>query len=173
LEVYYEITSQGLRPRGRFVRHLVGPNLKVLQEDIVSMPQIGSPSQVNLPEWIASAAEASRTKMLEVHAAERVAAAAVEEVVKDEERARATRIFDYQARRLTRLIEDDETLAGRLERASETERRILPAIRGRASKNRDRLERLRHETSNLLQQIESRQVQVSFAPVAAAILAVE
>jgi hypothetical protein len=102
-----------------------------------------------------------------------VAAAEDEEAIKAQERARATRIFDYQARRLTRLIEDDETLASRLERASETERRILPAIRGRASKNRDRLERLRHENSNLLQQIESRQVQVSFAAVAAAVLVVE
>jgi SNF2 family DNA or RNA helicase len=173
LEVYYEVTAQGLKPRGRFVRHLVGPDLTVFQEDIVSMPQLGSLSQVSLPDWIASAAEASRKKMLEVHAAERVAAAEDEEVIKAQERARATRIFDYQARRLTRLVEDDETLAGRLERASETERRILPAIRGRASKNRDRLERLRHENSNLLQQIESRKVQVSFAAVAAAVLVVE
>jgi len=173
LEVYYELTAQGLKPRGRFIRHLVGSDLQVLQEDIVSMPPIGSSSQATMPAWIDAAAEASRQKMLEVHAAERLAAAADEEAVKAQERARATRIFDYQARRLTRLIEDDEALAGRLEGASDSERRILPAIRGRATKNRERLERLRHENTNLLHQIDSRQVQVSFAPVAAALLVVE
>ncbi len=173
LEVYYEITAQGLKPRGRFIRHLVGPDLEVLQEDIVSMPPMGSSSDVNLPDWIAAAAEASRNRVLEVHAIERGAAAKDEEVIKAQERARATRIFEYQARRLTRLIEEDETLASRLQSATETERRILPAIRGRAAKNRDRLERLRRETSNLVQQIEGRQVQVSFAAVAAAIVVVE
>lgn len=182
LEVYYELAvrwgselemPKGLKPKGRFIRHLVGPDLRVTQEDVISMPDLGSAATAELPAWVEAAAEASRQKMLEVHATERTISAAEAETVKAQERMRATRIFDYQARRLTRLVDDDESLALRLEAASETERRILPAIRGRAAKNRDRLQRLRRENDNLLQQIEGRHVQVSFAPIAAAIAVVE
>ena len=57
------------------------------------------------------------------------------------------------------------TAVVRIPGASETERRILPAIRGRAAKNRERLERLRRENRNLLEQIEKRVVDKSFAQI--------
>ncbi len=182
LEVYYEITARsgdeavalrGLRARGRFIRHLVSSDLDVVQEDVVAIPPLGSSGAGHVPDWIPAAAQASRNRMLEVHAAERNASVRDAEEVKTQERARATRIFEYQARRLTRLVEDDEAFAARIETAGESERRILPAIRGRTAKNRERLERLRHENSNVLKQIEGRQVQISFSPVAAAVVTVQ
>ena len=44
VEVYYEIRGEGARPRGWFLRHLVGPDLAVWSERVAAVPAVGEPA---------------------------------------------------------------------------------------------------------------------------------
>jgi len=151
VEVAYEIEGVALKPSGVFIRHVINPNLEVTSERLATLPEMGLPLRsVDVPAWVGDALHASRRRFNEEVEAEKLRLNAVNQAAKQAELDREDRIYRYRMVRLEKRIEDDLSMIERIERSpSESERRILPAIRGRLNKNRERRDRLtaEHETN--------------------------
>lgn len=151
VEVAYEIEGVALKPSGAFIRHVIDPSLKVTSERVATLPEIGLPLRsVDVPAWVGDALDASQRRFNEEVEAEKLRLNAENEAAKQAELDREDRIYRYRMVRLEKRIEDDLSMIERIERStSEGERRILPAIRGRLNKNRERRDRLtaEHETN--------------------------
>jgi hypothetical protein len=169
VEVYYEIRGEGARPRGWFLRHLVGPDLAVWSERVAAIPAIGEPVPGHRPPGWASAALAASRRQFEVdYEAARASIRADNDEARDEALKRAERIYGYRRLRLTALIEEQDTWIREKEAyGSERDRRVLPARRGQVAKNRERLRNLQAEHENELYEIRRRQPGASAAVLAA------
>src|SRR6266566_242318 len=158
VEVYYEIRGEGVRPSGWFIRHLVGPDLAVLSEQVKGMPAIGqSVPQYEVPDWVGSALVASRHQFEADYEVAHAKVRADNDVARAEALERARRIFGYRRVRLTALIEEQEAWIREKEASgSDRDRRVLPARRGQVAKNRERLNSLNLEHENELEEIQRR-----------------
>jgi ERCC4-related helicase len=147
VEVYYEIRGEGARPRGWFLRHLIGPDLAVWSERIAAVPAIGEPAPGHqLPGWASAALAASKRQFEVDYEAARASIRVDNDAARDEALERAERIYGYRRRRLTARIEElDAWIREKEAYGSERERRVLPARRGQAAKNRERLSNLQAE----------------------------
>ena len=172
VEVYYEIRGEGTRPRGWFLRHLVGPDLAVWSERVAAVPAVGEPAPGHqLPAWASAALTASRRQFEIDYEAARASIRADNEAAQDEALDRAERIYGYRRRRLTALIEDQDTWIREKEAdGSERERRVLPARRGQVAKNRERLSNLQAEHEIELDEIRRLQPGLSAAVLAAGVV---
>jgi hypothetical protein len=169
VEVYYEIRGEGARPRGSFLRHLVGPDLAVWSEQVAAVPAAGEPAPGHrLPGWASAALAASRRQFeAEVEVA-RASIRADNDAARDEALQRAERIYGYRRLRLTAQIEDQDTWIREKEAyGSERERRVLPARRGQVAKNRERLSSLQAEHEIELDEIRRQQPGASAEVLAA------
>ena len=159
VEVYYEIRGEGVRPSGWFIRHLVGPDLAVLSEQIRAMPAIGEPvPHYEVPGWVGSALAASRRQFEADYETARARVHARTTTPHGIEALdRAKRIFSYRRVRLTALIEEQEAWIREKEASgSDRDRRVLPARRGQVAKNHERLDSLNLEHENELEEIQRR-----------------
>jgi superfamily II DNA or RNA helicase len=156
VEVYYEIRGEGVRPTGWFIRHLIGPDLAVLSEQITVMPAIGEPTpRYEVPGWAGSALAASQRQFEADYQAARAKVQADNDMARAEALDRAKRIFGYRRVRLTALIEEQAAWIREKEASgSDRDRRVLPARRGQVAKNRERLNSLRLEHENELEEIQ-------------------
>jgi ERCC4-related helicase len=169
VEVYYEIRGEGVRLRGWFLRHLVGPDLVVRSELITGVPAVGEPAPgYELPNW-ADAALAASSRQFE--ADYQLARAGIQEqndAARVEAHERAKRIFSYRQLRLTALIDQQEAWISEKEAVgSDRDRRVLPARRGQVARNRDRLSSLQAEHEIELDEIQRRQPGTSATVLAA------
>jgi hypothetical protein len=169
VEVYYEIRGEGVRPTGWFIRHLIGPDLAVLSEQITAMPAIGEPTpRYEVPSWAGSALAASQRQFEADYQAARAKVQADNDVARAEALDRARRIFGYRRVRLTALIEEQEAWIREKEASgSDRDRRVLPARRGQLAKNRERLNSLHLEHENELEGIQRRRPGASATVLAA------
>src|SRR5713226_10555476 len=127
VEIYYEIRGEGVRPAGWFIRHLIGPDLAVLSEQIKAMPAIGEPvTQYEVPGWVGSALEASRRQFEADYETARTRVRADNDAARAEAIERAKRIFSYRRVRLITLIEEQEAWIKEKEASgSDRDRRVL------------------------------------------------
>jgi superfamily II DNA or RNA helicase len=148
VEAWYEIEATDVKPTGRFLRHIVGPDLKVRSKAVTQLPQLGDrlPDPPDLPDWAVPALDASRAQYHEEYSEVRQEAKNTLGLRQENERVRAKRIFDYRQQRLRALIEDEHAWISRAELGSnEREKRILPARRGKLDKRREEVEKLKAE----------------------------
>jgi SNF2 family DNA or RNA helicase/DNA-binding PadR family transcriptional regulator len=172
VEVYYEIRGEGDRPRGWFLRHLVGPDLAVWSERIAAVPAVGEPAlDHRLPGWVSAALAASRRQFEVDYEAARASIRDDNDAVRDQALERAERIYGYRHLRLTALIEEQDTWIREKEAyGSERERRVLPARKGQVAKNRERLSSLQAEHEIELDEIRRRQPGTSAEVLAAGVV---
>lgn len=171
LELYYQIRSDGPAMVGRVVRHVVGADGLVRSEEVMTLPPIGEPIALDVPEWATDALAASRDRFNRELAEARDAIQLDYEARQQEELRRAERIFRYREQRLRRRIEEDRDWITEKERTgSDRDRRILPARRGKLAKDAERLERLESEYDRQVADIKRRQAEVSGAMWAAAMV---
>jgi len=172
LEMFYEFNAKGVRSSGEIRRHVVGPDLEVRSTRLETMPALGDPlDDVPVPGWVPGAIEASRAVFEQEYGLERARVQAEDEEVKVEELRRAERIFEYRRVRFQKLIEDQEAWIREKEATgSERDHRILPARRGKLAKDRERLERLRFEYEQQVEEIRSRVVGVDAKVLAAGLV---
>jgi hypothetical protein len=172
VEVYYELRGEGVRPTGWFIRHLIGPDLAVLSEQITAMPAIGeSAPGYEVPGWAGSALAASQRQFEADYQAARAKVRADNDVARAEALDRAKRIFSYRRVRLTALIDEQEAwIRDKEASGSDRDRRVLPARRGQVVKNRERLNSLHLEHENELEEIQRRQPGASATVLAAGIV---
>jgi hypothetical protein len=172
VEVYYEICGEGVRPSGRFLRHLIGPDLVVRSEPVKVMPAIGKPFPGHQPpSWVEAALAASRRQFESDYQAARAEVQLQNEAARDEAIDRAQRIFGYRRVRLAALIEEqDAWILEKEVSGSERDRRVLPARRGQVAKNRERLRSLSIEHEMELEDIRGRQPGASATVLAAGVV---
>jgi superfamily II DNA or RNA helicase len=160
VEAWYEIEATDIIPMGRFIRHLVGPDLEVRSLVIDELPALGERPSVtpDLPVWAAEAISASQERYRQQYSELREIARSGLDIRKQQARARTSRIFEYRRQRLGSLINDEAAWIERAERGtSERDKRILPARRGKLEKRRQDLERLREEFKDELGRIENQE----------------
>jgi hypothetical protein len=169
IEVYYEIRGEGVRPTGKFLRHLVGPDLQVRSTQLTSPPEFGDPvPRYEVPDWAAAAVRASRRHFEGEFQDARAVVQVENESARDEAVARASRIFSYRRIRLSNLIDEQEAWIKEKEASgSERDRRVLPARRGQLAKNKERLNNLEVEHEVELENIRGRRPTASAAVLAA------
>ena len=170
VEIFYEIRVGSLRPSGQIVHHLVGSDLTVHSAVLSSLPGAPSPTQPPpgpLP-WIGAAIQASRDVFAQQLVAHRDEARERNEAIKEEELARAERIFEYRRIRFEKIIVDQQELIADLQASgSESRRRILPALEGRLAKAVERRDRLAFEHEQAVDTIKSREVSLQAEVLAA------
>jgi hypothetical protein len=172
VEIYYEIRGEAVRPTGRFIRHLIGPDLVVRSEDVRAVPTLGEPlARFEVPSWAADAVTASQGQFETEYLAARAEMREGNEAARDEALERADRIFRYQRIRLTSRIEEEEAWIREKEAAgSDRDKRILPARRGQLAKKKERLSTLVFEHEIEVETIQSRRPTASAAVLAAGVV---
>jgi SNF2 family DNA or RNA helicase len=172
VEIYYEIQGEGVKPAGWFIRHLVGPDLKVRSDQITTTPACGEPLPGHqMPPWAAAAVAASRRQFEADYETARATVKADNDATKEAAMARAERIFTYRRIRLQNLIEDQANWIREKEASgSDRDRRVLPARRGQLAKNRERLSSLALEHEIEVEEIQSRQPGASATVLASGVV---
>ena len=171
VELYYQIRGEGSTMTGRVVRHLVGADLQVKSTEVTTLPPIGEPADIEVPEWALAALQVSRDRFIQDLAESRTRIHIEFEARQKEELARTERIFEYRQHRLRRRIGEDRTWIEERERTgSDRDRRILPARRGKLAKDLERVERLKSEYDDQVADIKTRQPEVTGTIWAAAMV---
>jgi SNF2 family DNA or RNA helicase len=154
LEVVYEFRSTGRSSLGEIVVHRVGPDLKVVDSDMKKMPPIGQSTQVECPDWLKEANQASERRMQEQLADFRERVLAADESLSVEDLERNERAAIYRRQRFVDRIKEHQEWITQVEKTgTDGQKKILPARRGRLEKDRERLERIDAEAEKERQKI--------------------
>ena len=171
VEIYYAFESQGVRPSGRLVRHVVGTDLAVHSSDVDALPAVGKEAAADVPGWVASAIEASRAVAGEEQHGLRTMVQEEDALNKAEEEARERRVHEYRRQRLQLMIERDQAWIDEKEvSGSDRDRRILPARKGQLRKRVEQLQRLDHDLDLKLERLAERRADVRRTIVAAGLV---
>jgi SNF2 family DNA or RNA helicase len=173
VEIWYESEAVDIEPVGRFIRHLVGPDLDVKNVAVSEMPALGErvDGSPELPSWAAAAVEASQRRYRDEYLELRAIALSGLIARQEEARARVQRIFEYRKHRFESLISEEAAWIDRAERGgSERDRRILPARRGKLEKRRQDLERLRAELASDFARIDAQEPRTTGRVLAAGLV---
>ena len=139
VEIVYETRSDVGECRGALVRHLVGPDLDVTSSRLVQMPD-DLPAKVEVPTWAADAVARSQACFEREFGDIRAGYLQEFEDVRAAMLNRASRLYDYRRDRLQLQVgQAKEWLAEREIQATDKDRKILPARRGKLQKDLARL----------------------------------
>ena len=172
VEVFYELESEGVRPSGRMVHHLVGQDLSVIQSELTKLPKLdGESAELPVPQWAADAVAASQRAIRVDQERLREHVVTENEGNKADELERAARIHQYRRHRLQRVIADGEAWLTEKEiSGTEGEKRVLPARRGKVARDRERLKNLEAESEARKLAIEETRADVQLRVVAAGLV---
>ncbi len=172
VELYYEVRGEGIRRIGRFIRHLVGPDLVVRSAEVKELPALGEPlARFEAPSWTADAVAASRRQFETEFQVARAEVQTGNETARDEALERARRIFSYRRIRLATLIEEQGAWIREKEATgSDRDKRVLPARRGQLAKNKERLSNLEIEHEAEVDNIHRRRPTASATVLAAGVV---
>ncbi len=154
LEIVYEFHSDGRNPRGEVIKHVIGPELEVVETRLRTMPVLGEPAQLECPGWLGDAAKASQERMRDQFVAFREKVRLADEALRAEDLKRNERITSYRRQRFVDRIEELRVWIANVEQSgTEGQRKILPARRGRLAKDQERLDRIDDESGREHQKI--------------------
>ncbi len=163
VEVFYQVRSDGPVPYGRIIRHVVGEHCQVVSDDVVTLPVLGTACPfTGIPPWVGRALSTSREHFNHEVEEARSVVRREDASRQADEKERAQRIFEYRRQRLRRRIDEEAAwIEAKEGSGSASERRILPARRGKLEKDRGRLERLAAEYEAEVAQIAASRPEVS------------
>lgn len=171
IEIVYQLESNGLVPSGRIIRHLVGEDLSVVERTLHSLPGLGIPIATTVPSWAEDAVRCSEAAIRSTQAQMREQVQHEHEEFRQATLERESRLHEYQKRYLEAFIsEKEEWIAAVEERGTRNQKRILPAIKGRVRKYRERLEILDDEYEDKVQRILGQRVDVVLNVVSAGVV---
>lgn len=172
VEVFYEIAVQGLQQQGLFLRHVIGPDLNVVAEEISRpLTMAASPAVPRLPDWAGEAIDRSREAAIRSLDGLRESAATGFEQLRASQLERASRINGHRIRQQQALADRIGGQILDLEQDDDpARRRILPALNARVRKARDRIVELEAELEAERRLIESRRPASSLRVVAAGLV---
>lgn len=158
LEVFYELTTQGVRPFGIMIRHLVDHEGRLEEHTVNSMPEIGTDSNSReMPDWLPRAIKISRNKALSSFENYRKKADCDHDKWKRGEINRAIRIYNYRKVKLEQDIKEEQKFISSLEQTgTDEERRVLPARRGLLKRLREQLDKLESDHAAAVENILNR-----------------
>ena len=172
LEFFYALEGKGPARYGRFVHHLVGPNLAVEETKVTEVPALGEACLgTELPVWFEEACSVSKAKIALVRDGAKAEVANLHEKWRREELRRTGRTHEYRKVRLRHRISEESAWIAEKERSGTArEKRVLPARRGVVEKHRRRLQGLEEERMEAIRRIEETRSDVSVQLVAAAVV---
>ncbi|KGH45687.1 hypothetical protein IN07_16545 [Modestobacter caceresii] len=161
VEVVYEVRVRGLTDRGALVRHLVGEDLEVLSELMTKRPaDVAEDGEV--PSWTPSAVAASQRLWDTEFGVQRQERLTEFEEVRQQLLDREESLFAYRRDRLElQVTQDREWLEARSgPDISASDRRVLPARKGKLAKNLERLAELEDRFHIECEAIRARELQM-------------
>ncbi|GAB3358177.1 hypothetical protein GCM10027300_29060 [Modestobacter lapidis] len=171
VEVVYEVRVRGLTNRGALIRHVVGEDLQVLSRLLTDRPA-DVPVEVDVPIWTHAALEASQ-RLWDAEFGEQRQQRVVEfEAVRLQLLEREERLFAYRRDRLQlQVTQDSEWLDARSgPNISASDRRVLPARKGKLAKNLERLAELQDRYLIECEEIGRRELQMDATVAWAAVV---
>lgn len=161
VEIVYQLESNGLVPSGRVVRHLVAEDLTVEERTLTSLPDLGNPTSGTVPSWAQDAVKSSEAVIQSTQDQMRAQVQQDHEEHRQSTLEREKRLYEYQKGYLEGFItEKQEWIATVESRGTRNQKRILPAIKGKVRKYRERLDILDDEYDEKVQQILGQRVDV-------------
>ena len=156
VEIIWRLRATLVVPEAKLVRHIVTPDLRVLDVDLHELPLSDHPVDITVDEAFArSAVQASRDVFQTTFAKYREEMLLKIDDLRHQRLRRAERVFRSREERIQARIDDEQAFISNAEgNPTPQNQRILPARRGRLAKDRDRLHKLREdfeeETASLL-----------------------
>ena len=172
IEVFYELVVTGMQHAGRFVRHVIAPDLQVYAS-LVDRQFSDGDVLVDLepPAWTPAALEASRQAATEELTQLRDAMRAEFEDLRQQRLTRAQRVAEHKIRQNEDLIVRVTETIEELEASDDDmRRRILPAQRARVTRARQRNRELEADLERDILAIRAEQQSVSLRLVAAGLV---
>lgn len=161
IEFIYRITAGGVRPRGLLIRHLVDEDGVQSSAELSRLDFTSRPVEFPVPEWAAAAAAASERLFDEELSSRREQLLTEHEATREQELLRAERIYQFREFRLQSDISRAERwLDERAIGASQKDQRVMPARRGRLTKDRERLGRVRAEYELQVERIRAQEMSI-------------
>lgn len=144
VEIIWRLKANLVIPEARLVRHLVTPNLELVESDVEALPLEDVPVEVVIdPEFAAAAIEVSKRAFESTLRGYRQEMSERAEDVRERRLRRLGRVYKSNAERVQARIEEEEAFINRaLENPTPQNQRILPARQGRLAKDRERLTQL-------------------------------
>lgn len=141
LEVIYAFESSSrMNPIGKMIRHLVGENLQVVRRDLNSVPILGESRNINIPDWLPVAIEASRSQAIKDFAKVRKEVLYQDNQIRELKKKRTERAYQHRRKQLKTLIRKGrEWIEEKENYGSEKEKRVIPARLGKLRKKENEL----------------------------------
>lgn len=171
VEVVYEVRVRGLTDRGTLVRHLVGEDLQVRSELLTKRPA-DVPVDCEVPGWTSAAVGASQRLWDGEFGVQRQQRLMEFEEVRKQLLDREERLFAYRRDRLElQVTQAREWLEARIgPNVSASDRRVLPARKGKMAKDLERLAELEDRFQIECEAIRARELQMDSTVAWAAIV---
>jgi superfamily II DNA or RNA helicase len=171
VEVVYEVRVRGLTDRGALVRHLVGEDLEVRSQLLTKRPA-DVPVDLEVPSWAPSAVAESQRLWDAEFGAQRQQRLTEFEEVRQQLLDREESLFAYRRDRLElQVTQDREWLEAHSgPNVSASDRRVLPARKGKLTKNLERLAELEDRFQIECEAIRARELQMDATVAWAAVV---
>ncbi len=147
VEVIWRLRTELVVPEATLVRHIITPDLDVMESKVTSIPIGEEPTQAEVNwSFVERAAQLSRTRFQTTLLEYRTDMLTKAEDIRERRLRRAERVYKSRAERIqVRITDEEEFIAGALASPTPQNQRILPARQGRLAKDRDRLAQLTAE----------------------------
>lgn len=132
LEVIYAFESSNrVNPIGKLIRHLVRKDMRVIRQDLNSVPVLGEPRKIDVPDWLPSAIEASKKQAIKDFAKIRKEVLGQDNQIRELKKKRINRAYQHRRQQLKILIRQArEWIEEKENFGSEKDKRVIPARRG-------------------------------------------
>ena len=172
LEVYYKLATQGNPPYGVIIRHLVGEDGVLEEQQVKTMPRIGTDLKLEEPPaWLPRAIEVSQKAVGDTYTRYKQETKHQNSLWKQSDLDRETRIFEYKRARLEREIKAEQELISYWEQyGTDEERRVLSARRGLLKRRKERLTDLESDHEAAKKDIEDKRFNLSMEVLSAGLV---
>ena len=156
LEVIYAFESSNrTNPIGKLIRHLVGRDLRVIRQDLNSVPVLGKPREIDIPDWLPSAIEASKEQAIKDFAKIRKDVLDQDNQIRNLKKKRIDRAYQHRRQQLKILIRQAKDWIDEKENfGSEKDKRVIPARRGKLHKRETELDGLEEKYYSDIEKID-------------------
>lgn len=144
LEVFYAFESSSrANPIGKMIRHFVGKDLRVIRQELNSVPTLGEPRKIDIPDWLPNAIKASKNQAIKDFAKVRKEVLYQDNQIRELKKKRIERAYQHRRKQLKTLIRQErEWIEEKENFGSEEDRRVIPARRGKLRKKEATLDGL-------------------------------
>ena len=153
--VYLFESSGGTSPVGRMIQHFVRHDLQIWSQPIKRIPLLGKSEEIEIPDWLPSAVDASESHAREEYLKFRKKVIKEDNAIRHFKKERIPRTYQHRRQQLSDMIKKNvEWIEEKENFGSEKDKKILPARRGKLRKREAELAGLDEKMELELEEID-------------------